>query len=98
MRKLNNKEIQEVSGGIDPCFFYGAIAGASGADLDSTIKNCLLFGGVVGGILSCNSFPPIGIVLGVPVGALVEAFTGYVGYALGHAVAGPTPVVVVHNN
>lgn len=83
MRTLNTLEIQNISGGIDISFFYGALSGAQRADYPSTAIVCSLIGAAEATLVSMASLAPVGIIVGVPVAAVAGATMGTIGYAIG---------------
>ncbi len=91
MRTLNTLEIQNISGGIDISFFYGALSGAQKADYPSTAIICSLIGAAEAALVSMASLAPVGIVVGVPVAAVAGATMGTIGYAVGSLFSGVTP-------
>ena len=90
MRELNNKEIQNVSGGIDLTFFGGLYAGVENLNFHKTMKWCGLVGLVEGGLAGAYHSTLL-ILPFAPVGAFVGVCMGYLGYTIGNIFAEPAP-------
>lgn len=82
MRELNNNEIQQVSGGIELAFFLSIISGAKGFSQSNTVKNCAIYGAVLGGLAGLPLFI-VGALITAPLGAAYGALEGFIGYKIG---------------
>lgn len=81
MKELTNHEIQAVSGGITVmgiAFVLSIISGAKGFSEKQTIINTTLLGAVVGAVYTGPLF-----FIGMPIGAVIGAVDGFIGYTLG---------------
>ncbi len=82
MKELNQIEIQQVQGGVELAFLLSIVSGAKGYSESNTIKNCAIYGAVVGGIVGLPLFI-VGALVTAPIGAVVGALEGWIGYEIG---------------